>query len=323
MLIFKVLPCQTGRLDAFLLSQLSCLTPGKLHQYLRENKLKLNGKKQPLSTRVCAGDEIRLYLPPSAEAAPVGPAFLRARAEFCAVYEDEAVLVAEKPAGLPVEDKETPGADTLINRALRYLMEAGRYDPRAAFAPSLCHRLDTGTSGLVLIAKTEPALEQLTALIRAHRLKKSYVGVSFGHPQPAAGVLRGYLSKDAQRGRVRVFSTPEKNALPIETRYKTLITQGPLALLELELITGRTHQIRAHLASIGCPLLGDSKYGNNSANRAYRLKYQALCAYALVFPALDGPCAGLSQKRLQAAAPWYYTQMLQGGLAQKESTSLK
>ena len=273
------------RLDKYLMQQYPVLTQGRLNKALRENKIKLNGKKQPLSTRVQAGDEIKLFLlPDQLSAAPLveGPAFLQAKYPAKVVYENEQLLIADKPAGLPVIDEKDP--DTLIHRVQLYLYQKGEYRPGQGFAPALCHRLDTGTSGLVLVAKTEQALTDLTELIRTRRLKKEYLCVTFGRPEPPAATLTGWLKKDAAKGQVAVLDHPAADAVPIETRYETMSVSGRLALLRVELVTGRTHQIRAHLASIGCPILGDGKYGQNAVNRQLHFKYQALCAWRLTFP---------------------------------------
>ncbi len=304
------------RLDAAILKQFPQLTPGKLHKYLRENKIKVNGKKEPLSTRLEPGCEVCIYLPDSVLEVPAGPIFLRAGKGLNVVYEDDEVLCVDKPAGLAVMDEQGKTADTLINRALAYLYQKGEYMPQRDFEPKLCHRLDTGTSGAVLIAKTCRAQEFLLKLVKDRRIEKRYLCVTFGHPQPKQAVLEDYLIKDAKAGRVRVLHAAAPAAKKIITKYKTIAVSGKLALLDVELVTGRTHQIRAHMASIGCPILGDSKYGNNAANRERKLKYQALCAYSLRFPKIEEnePCAKLSGKTIHTGRPWYYMQILDGTL---------
>ena len=180
----------------------------------------------------------------------------------------------------------------------------------------LCHRLDTGTSGLVLLAKSSAAEAFLTAAIKSRAIEKRYLCVTFGRPNPPAALLRDYLLKDAERGIVRITDTTAGGAKEVITGYETLAVSGRLALLEVELVTGRTHQIRAHLAHIGCPILGDSKYGNNAANRELRFKYQALCAWELRFPAqiADPRFAHLAGRVFHAEKPWYYQQILDGTL---------
>ena len=289
------------RLDKYLMEQYPALGPGRLNKALRENKIKLNGKKLPLSTRVQNGDVIRLFLQDEQlEARPLPTAVF--------VYEDNDILIANKPAGIEVDG---PAADTLLKRVQATLTANGQ--PGHAV---LCHRLDTGTSGLVLLAKNREAESFLTGAIKQRRIEKRYLCVTFGHPQPPAALLRDYLLKDAARGVVRVVSSPSDGAREILTGYETLAVSGRLALLEVELITGRTHQIRAHLASIGCPILGDSKYGNNAANRELHFKYQALCAWELRFPTqiAEAQFAHLAGRVFHAEKPWYCNQITDGTL---------
>ncbi|MGN0975048.1 MAG: RluA family pseudouridine synthase, partial [Gemmiger sp.] len=194
------------------------------------------------------------------------------------------------------------------------LYSDGRWD--AAHPPRLCHRLDTGTSGLVLLAKTPEAEVFLGNALRERTIRKHYLCVTFGRPVPPAATLKDFLVKDSSLGVVRVLNAPKPGAKEIVTVYETLAVSGRLALLKVDLVTGRTHQIRAHLASIGCPILGDSKYGNNAANRELKLKYQALCAWELAFPKqIDDPrFAVLAGKVFHAPKPWYYQQVLDGTL---------
>lgn len=288
------------RLDRYLMDQFPALTLGRLNKALRENKIKLNGKKAPLSTRVQNGDVVRVYILDDQLEQRRCPA-----AEF--LYEDDQLLIANKPAGIPVDG---PDADTLLNRVRTTLRAAGK--PAHAV---LCHRLDTGTSGLVLLAKTPEAEAFLNQAIKERRIAKRYLCVTFGRPVPPQAVLHDYLLKDAAKGSVRILHSPADGAREIITEYETQAVSGRLALLKVTLVTGRTHQIRAHLASIGCPILGDSKYGNNAANRELKLKYQALCAWELVFPDdLSGPFSYLSGRAFHAEKPWYCRQLLEGTL---------
>lgn len=285
------------RLDKYLMDLYPALNVGRLNKALRENKIKLNGKKQPLSTRVQNGDVIRLFLLDEQLEKRTLPS-----AVF--VYEDEDILVVHKPAGIEVEG---PNEDTLVKRVQATLAKAGQ--PTHAV---LCHRLDTGTSGLVLMARNRDAEEFLTSAIKNRSIEKRYLCVTFGRPQPPAALLHDYLLKDAERSIVKIVSSPAAGAKEVITGYETLAVSGRLALLEVELITGRTHQIRAHLAHIGCPILGDSKYGNNAANRELRFKYQALCAWELRFPAriADPRFARLSGRVFHAEKPWYCHQIM-------------
>ena len=302
------------RLDKYLMEQFPALGLGRLNKALRENKIKLNGKKQPLATRVQNGDVIRVYLLDDqlGLTSQDGPEFLQARAPAEFIYENDDLIVANKPAGIPVDGDES---DTLLNRALLYLNQQGEYKESDLYTPALCHRLDTGTSGLVIIAKTPEAEELFLSAIKNREVQKTYLCVTFGRPMPPDATLGGYLLKDADRGIVKIVEDKQPGARDVETRYETIAVSGRLALLKVQLITGRTHQIRAHMASIGCPILGDSKYGNNSANRELKLKYQALCAWELTMPRFTQPdFAFLSGKTFHAPKPWYYQQVLDGTL---------
>ena len=301
------------RLDKYLLQEYPALGLGRLNKALRENKIKLNGKKQPLSTRVQNGDVVRLFLPDDQLGgnAGDGPAYLAARSPAEFVFEDDNLIIANKPAGIPVDGAE---ADTLENRICLTLHKDGRLDEQNP--PRLCHRLDTGTSGLVLAAKTPQAEAFLTEALKERTIKKKYLCVTFGRPAPSAATLHDFLIKDAERGIVKIIRDARPGSKEVITAYDTVAVSGRLALLKVDLITGRTHQIRAHLASIGCPILGDSKYGSNTANRELRLKYQALCAWELSFPKsiADPAFAYLTGKVFHAPKPWYYGQILDGTL---------
>ena len=300
MKILKVKCLAPTRLDNYLMEQFPALNPGRLNKALRENKIKLNGKTQPLSTGVQNGDCIRLFLTDEQLENRPTPA-----AVF--VYEDDDIIIANKPAGIAVDG---PDSDTLVRRVQAKLAAEGK--PTHAV---LCHRLDTGTSGLVIVAKTPEAEELFLAAIKNREVKKTYLCVTFGRPTPPDATLGGYLLKDADRGIVKIVEDKQPGAKDVETRYETIAVSGRLALLKVQLITGRTHQIRAHMASIGCPILGDSKYGNNTANRELKLKYQALCAWELTMPHFNQPdFEFLSGKTFHAPKPWYYQQVLDGTL---------
>lgn len=298
MTVLKFEGPDSPRLDRFITDSLPQLPMALLHRLLRQNKLKLNGKKQPLSTRLAVGDEVRLYLPPQADGFP--PVEI--------LYEDDALLAANNPAGLVCLAQA--GQDSLLQR-----VHAQQGLPGGSPWPALCHRLDTGTCGLVLLAKTPEALDFVTGLLREHRLEKTYWGVSVGQPAPPAGLMRNWLLKDARKGLVRVLGQPMPGAKTAETAYSTLATGGQLALLQLQPRTGRTHQLRAQLAAAGTPLLGDSKYGIQAVNRKLRCRYQCLCAGQLTFPAIStGPWQAYSGLQLACKEPWFYTQLLNGGL---------
>ena len=231
MKILKVKCLAPTRLDNYLMQQFPALNPGRLNKALRENKIKLNGKKQPLSTRVMAGDEIKLFILDDvldADKRVDGPAWKNARGPAQVVYDCPQILIVNKPAGLAVDG---PDDDTLLNRALLYLNQQGEYKENDVYTPALCHRLDTGTSGLVIIAKTPEAEELFLAAIKSREVKKTYLCVTFGRPTPPDATLGGYLLKDADRGIVKIVEDKQPGAKDVETRYETIAVSGRLAPL--------------------------------------------------------------------------------------------
>ena len=245
MKILKVKCLAPTRLDNYLMQQFPALNPGRLNKALRENKIKLNGKKQPLSTRVMAGDEIKLFILDDvldADKRVDGPAWKNARGPAQVVYDCPQILIVNKPAGLSVDG---PDDDTLLNRALLYLNQQGEYKENDLYTPALCHRLDTGTSGLVIIAKTPEAEELFLAAIKNRDVQKTYLCVTFGRPVPPDATLGGYLLKDADRGIVKIVEDKQPGAKEVETQYETIAVSGRLALLKVKLITGRTQIGRA------------------------------------------------------------------------------
>ena len=308
MRILKVKCLAPTRLDNYLMQQFPALNPGRLNKALRENKIKLNGKKQPLSTRVMAGDEIKLFILDEvldADRRVDGPAWKNARGPAQVVYDCPQIVIVNKPAGLAVDGPED---DTLLNRTLLYLNQQGEYKENDLYTPALCHRLDTGTSGLVIVAKTPEAEELFLAAIKNREVKKTYLCVTFGRPVPPDGTLGGYLLKDADRGIVKIVEDKQPGAKEVETRYETIAVSGRLALLKVQLITGRTHQIRAHLASIGHPIAGDPKYGdprvNEEVKKRFGVRSQMLHAWRLVMPeTISGPLSYLAGKEFTAPMP--------------------
>ena len=222
MKILKVKCLAPTRLDNYLMQQFPALNPGRLNKALRENKIKLNGKKQPLSTRVMAGDEIKLFILDEvldADKRVEGPAWKNARGPAQVIYDCPQILVVNKPAGLAVDGPED---DTLLNRALLYLNQQGEYKENDLYTPALCHRLDTGTSGLVLIAKTPEAEQLFLEVIKNREVKKTYLCVTFGRPTPPDGTLGGYLLKDADRGIVKIVPDKQPGAKDVETSMRPL-----------------------------------------------------------------------------------------------------
>jgi 23S rRNA pseudouridine955/2504/2580 synthase len=209
---------------------------------------------------------------------------------FQIVYEDQNLLLVNKQPGISVHPDKNTGEMTLIDLAVHYLKQKGEYHPDQpdSFPPALCHRLDHYTGGIVIIAKTPEALKVMLSKIKHREIKKYYQCIVKGCPVPKQAELKHYLIKNKYKSLVYITDVPQKDALTIITRYRVLSSGSHMSRLEIELITGRTHQIRAHMAYIGYPILGDDKYGNRQFNREFGAKHQALWAYKVVFDFKDG-----------------------------------
>ncbi len=284
---FIIGPNDAGqRLDKFLTKAVPLLPQALLYKYIRLKRIKCNRKRCEISTRLQEGDVLELYvndeffLPPPAE-----QAFYHAPSQIDVLYEDSNLLIVNKPAGLIVHEDQNEVFDTLINRILKYLFEKKEYDPQQehSFVPALCNRIDRNTSGIVLAAKNAEALRILNEKIKEREIKKEYLCVVHGKMPCQEQTLTAYLTKDAQKNQVRISPRPVPGGRTIKTAYQVLAQRNDLSLLRIDLLTGRTHQIRAHLAYLGHPLLGDTKYGNDRNDVKMGYRFQVLCAYRLTF----------------------------------------
>ncbi len=302
------------RLDALILKEYPFLKLGILHKYLRQNKIKVNGKKIPLNSKLQKGDEIQLYINNlNKENSIISKPSIIVNLEV--IYEDDNILIANKPAGIISIDEKNNKADSFFKSVIYYLNQADTaQNSNAEFKPRLCHRLDTGTSGLLITAKNQDAYDCITQAMKDGKIEKNYLCVVYGIPKQKAAKIKAYLIKNSTAGTVKIFDNEVKNSKEIVTEYKTLFKGEKLSLLNVKLVTGRTHQIRAHLAHIGLPIIGDSKYGVLEQNRKYKAKYQMLCAHSLIFKNLSDVCCNLNGKEFCAKKPWYATQITQGKL---------
>lgn len=274
------------RLDKFLTKTYRNLPMSLLYKAIRKKDIRLNGKRCEANSRLQEGDSVYLFLPDDALAvAPPTYEFMHASRSLDIVYEDDHVMLLNKKAGLLVHPDDKEFADTLIFRVQRYLYEKGEYDPAAeqSFTPALVNRIDRNTCGIVIAAKTAAALRILNDKLKNREIEKYYLCIVHGKMPKPSDTLEGYLEKNESQNRVYISDTPRPGARTIRTRYTVLEQRGDLSLLEIHLLTGRTHQIRAHLASIGHPLLGDGKYGSNALNKGTGFHKQALCSYRLQF----------------------------------------
>ena len=283
----KIGPNDAGqRLDRFLAKAVPLLPASLAQKYIRIKRIKCNGARTERDARLKEGDVLQLYINDEFFDKPrEDNAYLTvANPKLNIVYEDEHILLVDKRPGLPVHPHD--GADfgkTLIDHIQAYLYQKKEWRPREenSFVPSLCNRIDRNTGGIVIAAKTADALRIMNQKIKDRELDKRYLAIVEGAPKPRDGSLKGYLFKDAKMNKVFVTDRPQPGAKTCQTNYKTLASAQGLTLVECELITGRTHQIRAQFAHAGHPLLGDGKYGK--LDKRFDRNYQALYSYKLTF----------------------------------------
>ena len=335
-----ITPLEEGqRLDRLLGKYLNQASGSFLYKMLRKKNITLNGKKAGGGEKLAAGDVVRIYFSKEtldkftgraerpAPAAYAGHDLFRG-AEPEILYEDENVLLLNKPAGI-LTQKARPEDVSLNEFAIAHLIRSGavREEQLALFKPSVCNRLDRNTSGIVAVGKNTQALQELSALFRDRTVHKFYTCLVAGNVRKEQ-TIEGMLVKDEKANRVTVRKITGKetgeadNGQFIRTRYIPLAhhldknAAHDLTLLKVELITGRSHQIRAHLSSVGHPIAGDPKYGDRAGNdyfrREYGLKRQLLHAGELIFPKLEGPLADLSDRCFTAPVPEDFAKVLAG-----------
>ncbi len=282
------------RLDKFITKTLH-LPTSLLHKSIRLKKIKVNRKRAEASQMLCEGDSVQCFLADEFFGAPKYEHSLASiHPSLSVLYEDENILLADKRPGVSVHEDEHESSNTLITQIQAYLYQKGEYDPdkEQSFAPALCNRIDRNTGGIVIAAKNAEARRVMNEKIKNREIDKFYLCAVHGVPERESDTLRGYLLKDEKKKQVTVFDkNPPRGAKEIITRYRVVAKRQDSALLEVELLTGRTHQIRAHMAHIGHPLLGDGKYGVNREDRQRGYKYQALYSYKLRFSFKGEPTA--------------------------------
>ncbi len=296
------------RTDKFIQKAVKKLPLNLMYKYFRLKKFKLNGKPAKQEVILAENDVLHLYINDEFfESEEKQDEFLSLNGNIDVVYEDENLLLVNKPYGLIVHSDDRESRNTLINQVKAYLHQKGEFlpDKEQSFTPALCNRLDRNTGGIVIIAKNAESLRILNDEIKEKQIGKFYILKTFGVMKPKNGELKSFLLKDEKTNTVKSFNHPVSGGKTAITLYKTLkISDNGTSLIEAELKTGRTHQIRVQFAEAGCPLVGDGKYGNNAANKRLGYKYQLLFAYKVVFPEnLNGILAYLSGKSFEAPLP--------------------
>ncbi len=300
------------RLDKFLQKAVKTLPVPLMYRLIRQKKIKVNRKRAEQNYILQLGDTVQLFISEEFFTDEGQKSdFMRLKPRLNILYEDENMMLLNKKPGMPVHADDNQSTDTLIDHIKAYLYQKGEYDPEKeqSFAPALCNRIDRNTGGIVIAAKTAEALRILNEKIRLDLVKKQYYCVCHGTPKRKEATLTGWLVKDSSSNLVKVFDKKPNHpeAKDIITKYRVMAQKDGLSLLEVHLVTGRTHQIRAHLAHIGHPLLGDGKYGVNRGDREKGYKFQALYSHSLEFlPSpenalsyLDGKCFKVDEDSIE------------------------
>ncbi len=292
------------RLDKFLQKCLPSLPKSLLYKSIRKKRIKYNGGRCKGMEILTEGDILTLYINDEFFEKNVDTSFSSSSGSLSIAYEDEKILVVCKPSGQFAHGKE----DSLIDNIKKYLFEQGEYDPslEQSFSPALCNRIDRNTEGLVIAAKTAEALRTMNEAIRRRIVHKSYLAITSSPLPKQSDTCTAWLKKDKHKNQVQVRSSaPDRSWQKICTRYRVLAQKGKMQLVSIDLLTGRTHQIRAHLSFLGAPLLGDPKYGSSSHSKE---ENQCLCAYALHFQGLQDTClSALENVQVHAERPSFVT----------------
>lgn len=310
-----VTPNEAGqRFDKLLAKYLNEAPKSFLYKMLRKKNIVLNGKKATGNEKLQVGDQIKLFLSDETIAKFSNVKVQRTSQVLNSIYEDDNILIVNKPVGM-LSQKADAKDESLAEHIVSYMLDSNQIteEELRSFRPSICNRLDRNTSGIVVAGKSLIGLQKMGELFKNRSIKKYYRCLVVGEIKEKQ-YIKGYLKKDESSNKVTVAKTEFKDSLPIETEYDPIWTNGRCTLLEVHLITGRTHQIRAHLASQKHPIIGDYKYGNRKINDEYKKKYklesQLLHAYRLEFPKLAQPFDNISEKQFTAPLPGLFDKIL-------------
>ena len=290
------------RFDRFLKKYLSEAPQSFIYKMIRKKNIKLNNKKARPDTIIVEGDIIQLYLnDETIEKFKGKNEIIESKLNPKLIYEDENIILINKPVGILSHSANKNDGNNIVDSMIYYLYEKGEYDPKIenTFVPSICNRLDRNTSGIIIGTKNYQSLRMINASMKKGSIDRYYRTIVKGIIKKDK-IIEGYLVKDEEVNKVEILDKKIDDSKKVTTRIKVLGSSHEYSLLEIELITGRTHQIRAHLASIGYPIIGDVKYGDKKTNKYFKDEYgldsQFLHGYRIVFSGLDEPLDYLNQR---------------------------
>ncbi len=275
------------RIDKFIKKRYKTLPASMLYKAIRKKDIKLNGKRCKEDDILKEGDVLKLYIKDELlNAKKNSYEFMKAPNKLDILYEDENIIAINKKAGIATHPDKDYHFDCALHRLHRYLYENNKFNPEKenSFSPAFVNRLDRNTSGILLAAKNAQSLRILNEKIKLHEVEKYYLCEVWGSFADKSEILTAYLMKNESKNKVFISSKEKPGYKEIITEYKVIQEKADSTLLEIHLITGRTHQIRAHMAHIGHPLLGERKYTTaRYKNKEKIYKHQALCAYKIIF----------------------------------------
>ncbi len=274
------------RLDNFLSKTFCNIKKSEIYKAIRNNKVKVNNKKVKFNYRVQYDDEIKIYINNDLLVNNKQSLNVNKKQDFLILYEDINIMIVYKPKGLLVHADVANNNNTLINQVINYLITNKQYDPKHenSFVPSLVNRLDRNTAGIVLIAKNHKTLELLNEKTKNHEISKYYIAKVHGIIDPKQATLVAYSTKNNVKNLVTITKKPiNDNSKKIITKYKMISHDDKTSTIEINILTGRTHQIRAHFNYIGYPLVGETKYKNSEIIKDEKHTHQSLCAYKILF----------------------------------------
>lgn len=307
------------RLDKFLAKYMNLAPKSFFYKMMRKKNITLNGKKCEGAEKLSEGDIVKLFLSDETIAnfseVKVQKIQKAKKQQLDILYEDDHILLVNKPTGM-LSQKAKESDISLVEYVIDYLLETGEVTEESmrSFRPSVCNRLDRNTSGIVACGKSLAGLQMLSEVFRNRSIHKYYKCIVVGEMK-GSRTIDGWLLKDEAENKVRILTKveadryAEQKPLPIRTKYEPLASNSRYTLLKVTLLTGRSHQIRAHLASIGHPIVGDTKYGIRQSGEKYQIRSQLLHSYRLEFPELEGIFSYMSGRVFEAPLPKEFLRM--------------